>query len=118
MSSGICPWAASPAIRARAASAPAEPGRQDRVPGEPERPDQVAEQVLRAGDKRSEQLAVRPLVRRERGRGLLDRPGLDRGRPVVERVGERQWRVNPLESVLGERQLAEERRRDRHRVDG
>ena len=37
---------------------------------------------------------------------------------AIEHVSERELRLHPLQSVLGERELGEERRGDAHRVDG
>ena len=101
----------------RTKRSPGKPGRKNRMSGKAKRADQVAEDARCTSDERLHQHAIGPAVVAERTRRFIDRAGQDRSRSVVERMGKRQWRLNPFEPIVREWKIAEERRRDGHRVD-
>jgi hypothetical protein len=79
------------------------------------REDRILDQIPRAHDG-SNEAAVRAIVDPERQRGRRHAALDDCGARLVERVREHRGRLDPLEPVLREREAAEERRRERHRV--
>jgi hypothetical protein len=95
----------------------AEAGQRERVGGKVQRGEQVLEQRLGIAGERLEDVPPPAVVLTETACGR-SRRALEEGRgAIVERVGERRRRLDPLDAVLGERQRAEERRRDPERVD-
>jgi hypothetical protein len=85
--------------------------------GETQRAEDVVEQRLRVPHERPEEPSPAIVVLAERGHRRLGRAlEQDRG-SVVERVGDRGGRLDPVEPVLGERQRPKQRRRDPERMD-
>lgn len=83
-----------------------------------QRPKQVAHQPVAGPVERLEQAAVGSGVGAEAACRLFDRALQHHRRAVLERVGERRLRLHQLEAVLGQRQAAQERGRERKRMDG
>src|SRR4029079_1625309 len=75
--------------------------------------EQTVGEIAPSTDVGLHERAPRIAVGAERGGGVIERTGEQRGGAVVERVREVDLRVRPLETVLGERERAEERRRRR-----
>src|SRR5713226_6964120 len=65
-------------------------------------------------DKRLHELAPRIAVYTERSLGIAQVALQHDCGSVVERMGERGWRMNPLQSMIFERQRREERRPGTH----
>ena len=61
-------------------------------------------------NSRRHAVAVRPEPRRR----SVDRALQQDRRPIVQRVGQRRVRMDPLQAVLRQRELLEARRADRH----
>ena len=75
----------------------------------PQWPKDVADDLVGGVGKRTHEPAIALRVGAETLGGRLDGALQDRGRAVVEGVGERGGRVDQLQTVLGERELPEER---------
>jgi hypothetical protein len=90
-----------------------EARQQQRMPRRPRRAQQLREQRPRLPHQRAERLHVRALVDAEARRRLLDRPVQEHRGAVVERMCKRYIGVHEVE-----RQLSQERRRERQRVHG
>ena len=130
-SNGRMAWAAAPANSA-GASVPDEVPRVTTVAerracspkraimsgwrGERQRRQHVVDEAETAVDDRRHQLGPRLAVGAEAGAGRLDRP-LQQDGVVVERMGERDGRVDPTQPVAIEGQRAQRRRSDAERVD-
>src|SRR5437016_5038856 len=81
-------------------------------------PKRLFKQRFARGEQRLHQAAIGGCVRAERAARVVEAP-LEHCRcAVVERMGERRGRMNPLQAMLSERERAEEGRGDRHRMDG
>ena len=125
---GVCGGAGEQRPRARTAEAgTGEAGRRaqagvhearggERMPRHAQRAEQVG-QVLPVPDGRAQQAAVGLGIAPESGCGLRDGAVEGDGRPVVERVRERDLGVREGEAVGGQRQRAQEGGRQRERVD-
>ena len=79
--------------------------------------DLVKESACVARERRH-QLAIRIAVAIQALRSLVDGKLQNRGTPVIERMSDRIRRLQPLQTVLRQREGLEERRRLRHRMDG
>ena len=79
---------------------------------------EVGQHPIRAARQRTEEPAVRPAVDTQPVGRLVHRPCQDGGRAVVQRVGHRQARMDQLQPVLREVELAEEARSGGQRVEG
>ena len=80
------------------------------------RSSRTRESALRTRGSNSRRYA--PRVGSEGGRRLLHRALQDHRRPAVERMRQRSLGVHELQTVLGQRQPAQERRQQRQGVDG
>ena len=107
---------APPERRRRTQAVEAEAGQAQRVAGQRQRRRQVVDDGQAALDQRRHQPAPRGTVGAETGRGVVDRAVQQRG-AAVERVGQRDRRVAPAHTVLGERQVTQRRRAEAERVD-
>ena len=82
------------------------------------RSEDVGRQLVPPAEERAHEPFVCGSVRTERGRGVGNRMGEDRGAAVSQRVRHRDVGLDPLQAVLGERKGAQRRRPDAMRVDG
>ena len=115
--------------RAREARSRAEPAAREahvgaHVPGQAQGAEEVVDELLPAGCERPHEraigvaVAVAVAVAVEAVGRLVDRTVQRDRRAVVERMRDRDLGVGEREPVLGQRQAAQERRRERERVDG
>ncbi len=82
-----------------------------------DRPEKGVLQLRPGLDERPEDAGVGIRVPAEPLRGLLDRAAQEDGLAPVERMGERQRRLDPLEAVILERNRPEEGRSGGHRMN-
>jgi hypothetical protein len=80
-----------------------EPRERERMPRQPRRAEHGTFDERPRVDDRSEQPSIRGAVGAESRGRAVDRPVDRRGRPVVERMGEHDLRLDPLEAVLRQR---------------
>src|SRR5438309_5486188 len=78
------------------------------------RTEDVVKQFVAGFDERREQLEIRAAVAPEPRGGQVDRALEDRRAAVLERMRERECRLDPLHVQL---EIAEERRQNGHRMD-
>ena len=82
----------------------------------PERAEEVREELVGLVQEWGEETLVGTSVLSEIARRLIERPSEEHGRLAVERVRDGSGRVDPPETMIGERQTPEERREDAHRM--
>jgi hypothetical protein len=85
---------------------------------EPDRAKNFVEQRLGVARERLHQVAIRSAIVTKARRRFVDRELQHRGAAVVERMRDRERRVQPDQSMFRQRQRFEKRRHDAHRMDG
>jgi len=90
----------------------------DRVLRDAERREQILEQPVRVLQQRRHQAAIGAGVGPELRHGLLEVLVQQHRRPVVERVGDAEPRLDPLQPVRLERERAQVGREDARRMRG
>ena len=94
----------------------AEAGEQERMPGQMRRTQDLGDQLVRVAEEGADQPAIGGGVRSERIGGRVHRLAKDHRRLPIERVGDRRRRLDPGQSMLGERKRRQVRREDPERV--
>ena len=95
-----------------------ETRRQDRMTRDPEWPDQIGEDRIGVVHEGAHQPSVRGCIPAQGAARPLERSLEDRRSTVVERMRQRNGRVDQLQAVIGQRQRLQERRRHGERVHG
>src|SRR5207247_9829590 len=95
-----------------------EPCQDERMSREAQqRAERIRREVVPLADERLDEPPIRAAVRAEPRRGRVDRSLEEHGRAVVERMRERDRWLDPLETILREIELTEERRGRAHRME-
>jgi hypothetical protein len=96
-------------ILGRTKPAPTKDRKQERVVGKLQWSQQGVYERLPLGNKRIKQLTIRASIAAKHRACCLDRALDDDSCSVVERVGKRGWRLDPLKAMLSKRQGTKER---------
>lgn len=96
----------------------AKPGHDERILRNSDRPQNCLRKKIPLCFEWADKFSIGVSIHAKRLAGLLDGVVQDCGAAIVKRMGERVGRMNPLKTVLVQRQCPQERRSDCHRMHG